>query len=107
MCPDPAQEEEPENAGQDEEADSRENPSLNELPEPRDHEANQRGDYDSRRTLSHAEMIRRRQYRRSATRDVLFSRYVTTKSDATPEIEQVFETGSIPEAEALFKAAND
>ena len=57
--PDPAEEEEPENTGQDEEADSRENPSLNELSEPRDEEANQRGDHIPGRTLAHIGMIRR------------------------------------------------
>jgi hypothetical protein len=55
----PAEEEEPENTGQDEEADSRENPSLNELSEPRDEEANQRGDHIPGRTLAHIGMIRR------------------------------------------------
>jgi hypothetical protein len=37
--PDPAEEEEPEDAGQDEEAEGRKNAPLNELSEPRNEEA--------------------------------------------------------------------
>ena len=55
---DPTEEEEPENAGQDEESEGREHASLSELPEPRDEEADECGNHVSGRALSHIGIIR-------------------------------------------------
>ena len=66
---DPAEEEELEDPGQDEEPEGREYPTLSQLSEPRDEEADERGNYASGRSLPRAGRMWRRTQQPETTID--------------------------------------